>query len=84
MQCSWTLLKLSLWQDQLASSLGLDANNVTGTMVNEYMNQGAVSNLVSTMSTCMSDAAEAAERAACATVSAKESLVSADQAKCAR
>ena len=57
---------------------------MTGTMVNEYMSQGAVSNLVSTMSTCMSDAAEAAERAACATTSAKESLVSADETKCGR
>lgn len=62
-------------QAQLAASLGLDADNVTGTMVNQYINEGASLTLGNTITSCMGSADSSAARTTCSTTEAKALLV---------
>ena len=60
----------------LATSLGMTADEVTDTVVNQYITEGASTALGSDISSCMGSATTAEERRSCTRTAAKALLVS--------
>ena len=63
-------------QAALATSLGMTADEVTDTVVNQYITEGASTALGSGISSCMGSATTAEERSSCTGTAAKALLVS--------